>query len=371
MYAIVASMTLLSIDRLLAATKRGGRLRWLAYVLVTGAGFYMHVVAALIVPAEMLLFTVLGGWKERASRNGFLVAIGVLVVPYLPLLAWQLPMLARAEQTGYAFVPLPEMVGSLLWSYSQGVAASGSLWMVSLVLGLLVVGLLFPEKQMRAPGVGVLGWLLLPTFLFYLITLLRPIYAARYLIFISPALLLLLAAGVAGVARRSRPLAGVLLGGLLAVQLYGAWLQAHTLLKTDFRAATGYVAQRLHAGDLLLFEIPHGRYSFEYYYSRQAPQPLAPAAAGPYQVFLPLVDGGIGPYRWAEGPYTNRGMDDAELDRQMEMIVAGSRVVWLVASEAEMWDERGRVQDWLDAHGVLDDEAQFTRVGVYRYDLPP
>ena len=54
----------------------------------------------------------------------------------------------------------------------------------------------------------------------------------------------------------------------------------------------------------------------------------------------------------------------------MAALTAGRRVVWLVASEAPLWDERGLVQAWLDGHAQRVSEARFLRVTVYRYELP-
>jgi len=43
--------------------------------------------------------------------------------------------------------------------------------------------------------------------------------------------------------------------------------------------------------------------------------------------------------------------------------------VWLVLTEAELWDERGLTLSWLEANGERVDEAHFARVDVYRYVL--
>jgi hypothetical protein len=185
---------------------------------------------------------------------------------------------------------------------------------------------------------------------------------------VLPAFQLLLAAGVMAVARRSRLLAGLLLGALLVASGWGLWQQATTPLKADFRAATAYLTSHESHDDLILFQIPYGRYSYEYY-ARQ--RPGTPSKRGAYRIFLPSVGGGGGvSYRWAEGLYTNGGMGPGEVDRRMSEITAGSQVVWLVATEVEMWDERNLVQGWLDEHATLTEEAEFVRVTVYRYQFP-
>ncbi len=372
MYSLVVALVLVSMDRYLAALEAGGWHRWLGYVLATSAAFYVHLIAFLIVPAQALLFLVLRWRRGAMPWRPWLASMAALTVPYLPLLAWQLPLLLHPAETGYSFVPLHEMLYSLLTSYSLGVTWSGAFWVLALFVGLLLAAIfLWPAGRRGRDSLWVLGcWLVVPLAAFFAVTLVRPLYTARYLIFVLPAYLFLLALGLRAVGRRSQLLAGLLLAGLLAVNGWGLWLQATTSIKTDFRAATAYVAARMAPGDLILFQIPYGRYSFDYYYPREKPAAPAPPPGG-QRTFLPLVVGGGGePYPWAEGLFTNAGMSADEVARHMADVVAGRQVVWLVASEVSMWDQRGLVQAWLDEHATLRDEAQFTRVAVYRYQLP-
>ena len=218
----------------------------------------------------------------------------------------------------------------------------------------------------------LLCWLLVPAGGFFLVTLLRPMYTTRYLIFTLPAYLLLLAVGLVAVGQRSRLLVVGLLLGLLALNGWGLWLQARNPLKTDFRAATAYLTERLTPGDLVLFQIPYGRYSFEYYRSQQEAQAGgAPPRQAGFRVMLPLVaSGGAPAYSWAEGLYTNAGMAPEEAARQMAALTDGYQGVWLVATEVSLWDERGLVQAWLAEHAWCQQVQHFVRVDLYYYRFP-
>ena len=55
----------------------------------------------------------------------------------------------------------------------------------------------------------------------------------------------------------------------------------------------------------------------------------------------------------------------------MASVTAGYDVVWLVLTEAAMWDDRDFTRDWLEINAQRVDEAHFTRVDVYRYQLHP
>ncbi len=378
MYTLVVALALFSMDRYLAALDRGGWHRWLLYVMGTSVAMYVHLLAALMVPAQALLFLFIDGETRRTRWKPWLASMALLTLPYLPLLRWQLPMILTPDSaTGYPFVPLPGMLVSLLANYSLGVLHGDVRWRLVPFVGLLLAaGLVWQGQRSRLRSLAVLVcWLLVPVLSFFVITLVRPMFTARYLIFVLPAYLLLLAAGIVAIGRLSRLLAGLWLVTLLAASGWGVWNQARTPVKADFRQATQYVVSHHAAGDLILFQIPYGRHSFDYYYAlaqqTAPPQPVAPIDSGGFRAFLPLVaGGGRTPYLWEEGLYTNAGMSLDEVDRLMSRMLSGKRVVWLVATEVPLWDERDLVHTWLDEHATLTDEAQFLRVTVSRYELP-
>jgi hypothetical protein len=295
--------------------------------------------------------------------------MGILILPYVPLLAWQMPLLLVPAQTGYAFVSLPNMLYSLYANYSHGVVLEPTAWMLALTVGLVLAALLWGKTRGLTGAAlgGLLCWILVPVIAFFLVTLVRPMYTARYLIFIVPALLLLLAAGLFILWSRSRLLAGLALLILLLTNGWALSLQARTPLKADFRGATAYLTEHKGIGDLLIFQIPYGHHSYEYYLERQSENWVNFRR---HRLLLPSVVGGAGMHRrWVEGLYTNAGMDSQEVDRHMSEFTRDSQVVWLVATEATLWDERGLVKGWLDEHGILTDQAEFVRVTLFRYVL--
>ncbi|MCX7856292.1 MAG: hypothetical protein N2556_10070 [Anaerolineae bacterium] len=205
-------------------------------------------------------------------------------------------------------------------------------------------------------------WLAFPLLVIWLISLRQPLFTDRYLIWCAPAFYLLVGAGGMALTTKTRRhedikflnFASLCLRGLLFLALLGVFAlnlhaQATVPIKSDVRAAAAYVEARYRPGDLLIFQIPHIRYTFDYYF-------------GPTD------------YLWADGLYTNHRTDSGEYrlsedaaSRWMALIV-GERVrVWLVASEVEMWDERNLVQGWLEGAFSRADEAHFARVDVYGY----
>ena len=83
---------------------------------------------------------------------------------------------------------------------------------------------------------------------------------------------------------------------------------------------------------------------------------------------MPLVTiPGAASYRWAEGLYTNGGMNSGSAHMSMETLTAGTETVWLIATEVDLWDARGLVQAWLEQNASIVDDAHFVGVSVYQF----
>ena len=398
MYTLVLALGLLAIYSLRRAVEGGGWPWWAAQIAATSLAFYSHILAALLIPVQGLFYVT--WWPQARKRwRGALISLACLTLPYLPLAVWQAPLAFRTRDTGFYAYSLTEMIVILLNGWSRGVLNEGGSWPAALMGVLALSGLLSPvllsslstdaeEKPSPSTTLGdhlsMLIWLSVPLASIWLISLRQPLFTDRYLIWSAPAFYLLIALAlrsIAGFDRWSRWIAVTLLGAILIGNGTSLWRQATTPLKSDFRSAAGYVAgyedegtvdQSVGShdtskyqiylpttgsgpsgfGDLIIFQIPYGRFTFDYYFP---------------------VEG----YPWAEGLYTNHrtpnggyAMSEEQVAQQMREMTRGADAIWLVATEVSMWDERELVQRWLDIHAQRTAEAHFTRVDVYRYELP-
>jgi mannosyltransferase len=344
MYALVLSLGLLSTYLYWRALDEGRWGWWIGHIVVTSLAMYTHILAVLILLPQALWFLV--DWRRYRPRwRGWLVDMAALTLPYLPLAAWQVPVLLSDFQTGHPFFPLDDMVRVLFLAFSRGVATPWGPVPVSMAafLFLLLGGLALRTRNGYRGVLPLALWLAVPVLAVYLISLGMPIFTDRYLIYVAPAYALLLARGLEAIGGRSRPVQ-VLVAALLVFFLaQGWWTQATQPVKSDFRGAARLVAKGYGPGDLIVFQIPYGRYTFEYYYR--------------------------GPFEGAEGLYTNHGMSEAEADGQMQAMTTGRPAVWLVGTEMEMWDERHLVLAWLQAHGRQTHEVGLARVTVWRFEV--
>ncbi len=350
MYALVVVLALGSLAALLWALAPGARWpagRWLTYIVLTSLGFYTHVLLVLMLPVHALLFFM--GWPAtRHHLGGALVSLASFTLPYLPLVWWQWRLLTSASfQPGFEFVPFGRMSAILLAALGRGIRPLPNLGFAAVWVFLILAALLLAWRgPWRRSLLAVLAWLLLPPLLFYAITLQVPLFNDRYLIFIAPAFYLLAAVGLITVAARSRGLAAVALIVALGLQVYGIWGQMHTPIKADWRGAVAFVQANRSPGDIVLFQHPYNRFVYAYYAGWD--------------------------YPWREAPYApeTANMTVADVGARLAQLVEGARYVWLVESEAELWDPRGLNRQWLDSNGQPVADAPFNLVRVTRYQLP-
>jgi mannosyltransferase len=197
----------------------------------------------------------------------------------------------------------------------------------------------------------------------YLLSLRQPVYTDRYVIWLAPALMILLALGARTILDHAgllaRPLVAILLIYTIGFWLYAGWQQKTMTIKYDLRAGVTYVDERRDRDTLLILQIPHQQWAWQYYTSdfSFALFDEAPARMG----------------HWAEGLWTNGGQSDGEAQaivaEQMRALTANSAELWLLSSEVEMWDARHLMRAWLDSHGTLIEQAEFHGVQARHYRL--
>ncbi|MGL4649691.1 MAG: hypothetical protein ACRC1H_09815, partial [Caldilineaceae bacterium] len=343
MYAVVTFLALLATWLWFRGIERGGFWPWAGYALCVSLAMYTHLLMVLLIPVHLLWFVIvfpaLRG-EARGRRWGYLGALAVLTLPYLPMVVWQWQMLVATQKvTGFNHTPLLDMVRTLLLNHARGYAPSDSMWLLAPIYFLGLLGLLLGWSELRPPPAIaprrsgkriwpvvklevwqrfaiLLVWWTGPLAGIWLISLRQPVFTDRYVIWMLPALLIILALGVEvlrrNLGRAGLPVAATAVGILCAVWLHFAWLQSTTVIKYDLRAAIQYVAERRTPDQLLILQIPHTEWSYRYYSSDQGTDPFAGS------------DERLG--RWVGGLWTNGGAPDAEaiaeVDAQMRALTA-------------------------------------------------
>ncbi len=343
MYALVCTLVLVVLYVYRLAIQRADWRLWVAVIILTWVTAGVHIMGALLVPVLVLLFVV--WWpRSRSQWKVALVALAGVALPGLVAGPWALPTLLHGGNIGHHFVPLGSMARILLSAFSQGITNFGGDWaLVVVVYGMLAGTLLRSGSDQARPVMTAWVWLATPVLGLYAISLRVPMFVDRYLIWIGPAIYVLVARGIVQLRRRSALLGVVYLILVLGLNGWGVWKQLGEPIKSDFRAAAAFVRQRRRPDELALFHISYVRKTFEYYYGDAAP--------------------------WADGIPTDEQTRESAVDAEMRAHTAGYETVWLVLSEPEMWDRRGMTVDWLTRHAQLVSRADFARVSVRQYRL--
>jgi mannosyltransferase len=259
-------------------------LAWLAYIVFTSATLLTHGTAVFFPLATNLLILSLFAVKVASRfsqspisnlllRNWLLAQAGVLLLwsPWLPAFIRQslgvyrefwlpAPTWAKVGEVLLGFVseflPLPPGLIGVVGGLYTGLAALG---LISFRRRPALVAL--PLALFAVPFAGQL-----------LVSLRRPIFYGRTLIWISLPLYVLLAAGVCKLRRRRLMLTGLLM--ILATN--GLSLHAYytQFEKEQWEDVAALVAERVDPGDLILFNATWTQIPFDYYFHRLSDAPV-------------------------------------------------------------------------------------------------
>lgn len=417
MYALVVAFALLASWLWLRGIERREARYWIGYFGITSLSFYVHLLMILLIPLHMLWFVI--AWPQsRFAWRGYAAALAGLTLPYLPMIWWQWHMLtASAKLTGYNYTPFTDVLRTLLRNHIQGFAPDIELvWLAPLffvgLAGIVLGGLelkssqrrrsptaedingsmadsqrirpsdssLHPNRETEQSGrqrataaagtvagwrrmLIILSWLFLPIVLIHGLSLRQPVFVDRYIIWIGPAALLIVAVGMAVVWHNayfvSKPLTFLLFIYMSGFWLNMDWQQKQIEIKYDLRSAVSTVAEQRRLDELLILQIPHMEYSYRYYSSNQGSYPFVGSTER------------LG--RWMGGLWTNNGQPDdlarSEVAAHMERVTDGLKRIWVIRSEVEMWDARHLMDEWLDLHATLVEQWNFHGSQVRLYEL--
>jgi len=281
MYAVVTFFALASVYWQWRLTK-GARRRPAAvlYVLTTAASLYTHYFTIFLLLFQNLVWLV---WTLSPSAEGdrrgratlwlaSQLAVWLLFAPQLPI--------ALRQTTTYANPNLnPPGIGEFLsrsWTaYTVGTAVDPAVggWLagaLAVLLGLLVLVQVVgaPRRQVNTV-IFLLGWLLIPLAAYFLVLQRRPSFVPRYMMLVTPALMLLLAHGLSGPWPKAigHRLSAV---GYLSVAVafgLGTWSYFTNVeaYKDDSAGVVAWLADETTVRDVVYVDVPH---PFHYYADR-------------------------------------------------------------------------------------------------------
>ena len=225
------------------------------------------------------------------------------------------------------------------------------LWVLAAVLGL---GLVYYRKKLSI-FLFLAALFAIPILGELIVSIRRPIFLDRTLIWITIPLFLLLAAGIAQF--RFRFLMIVVLGILGANYLLSDGDYYRFVQKEDWSTAAGYVANFAQKDDLVLFNDAFVQIPFDYYFNTYEDQYAIQVEK--HGVPADMFDGGI----------LEPKMTDSDIPGLVSLL-SGRKRVWLVYSHNWYTDPRGLIPQTFASNMKLIRQRDFYGGQVQLYEAP-
>ncbi len=378
MYALLtfnASLALLTLSHLLfdlGTTPRKTALLCVAFASTTVAAMLTHNTAVFFPIAANALIAgwhVWRRWSENKTtpgaryappslKNWALLQLGILVLWGV----WLRPFVIQSRGVYAEFwLPAPTWgkIAETLKNFLSAFLPNDLGW-GHMLWGLYVAlfGLRIRAWRERPPVLlFLLAFLSLPFLGELAISLKRPIFYDRTLIWTTIPLYLILAAGIRQLRRRSWRVAILLV--LAAINGLSARQYFVHFEKEQWEQAAIYVAQSAHKDDLVLFNATWVQIPFDYYFERIEERALG----------APLARHGVPVDLFARGILEPK-MSASDLPRLRALIKERERV-WLIYSHQWYTDPERLIPLALERELVMRDRRDFRGVQVRLYGLPP
>jgi len=258
-YSLVLFLAIVATYLLVKALRYPRWWRWVVYVLVAVTLVYAHLFASGLLLVHLLMVLTYESRPAMRYLVGSAVMGAVLLAPALVVSA------ANAADV-LAWVPPPSVdvvIRGLERHAGQG--GPGPLGPIGGVLPavFLVTALIAVWTAIRGPGdrrwavLMVLAWVIVPILAALVVSIVKPIYVARYLIYVVPAISLLVAVGVDALPRARLGPAVAVMTVVLAANAVAGWYG--TVPRPDWRAATAFILERGKPADRSVFINDGGR----------------------------------------------------------------------------------------------------------------
>ncbi|HTP07077.1 MAG TPA: glycosyltransferase family 39 protein [Anaerolineae bacterium] len=344
----------------------GTDLAWVAFIVFSAATLFTHNTAVFFSLATNIFVIGLMLYQRRKksgsppalrapSWGNWVKAQIAIFILWSP---WIIPFIQQAGRVNQEFwIPTPDwdfITTTLRFFLNNLVPSQVSQVMTLILCALLVLGLVYYRKRLSI--FFLLAALFAVPFLGELIVSIhRPIFLGRTLIWITIPLFLLLAAGLAQLRFRLLMIVALMVlitNYVLADSDYYRFVQ-----KEDWSTAAGYVANFAQKDDLVLFNSNFVVIPFDYYF--KAYEDLYAIQVEKQGVPQDLFESGI----------LEPKMTENDIPGLISMLRGHNRV-WLVSSHADITDPKGLIPPTLASQMKLTRTRDFYGGQVQLYETP-
>jgi mannosyltransferase len=368
-YAMVVFFAALATWLLVKNLQAPSSAHWKTYAVLCALTTYSHFFGALLVPAHIISLL---SWRRdeipwRKLVSSFLV-FGVLTVP-IAIFVFAIYVLKLGAPPNLWFPPLQPDSLLILGADFSGVYGRILLTLDVLAIGMAALGAArVRNSEAHASDAWaytlLFSWLVTPVVIVLAISLVKPLFIPRFLIYCLPAFLLLVAVGIS----RLRPpaLAWGLFVAIAACSILGDlryYQYDFDMRRQDWRAVTSYVFDHAQPGDRILFYEPAGEAPFNYYSWIRKSASLRPKTlyADSANNWIGLNPSDLKPEDLIRIPGTN-----------LRAAPPAGKRIWLVlmylTGTEQEFDTGKSVGEWLSNGRQQIDEQDFTPLKILLFD---
>ncbi len=277
MYALHMLLAGLTTLFLLKALQSNRWTLWLAYGIIINFLGYSHFFGALTIVVQGLIVFVTT-WKKWRTLRSYIVTMVLVALPYLPVVRFVLQILPSfsLQDISKGFVPLPNMLREIGSEYTLRVSMlqvphpQRLLWPLAV---LLTLGLVEAWRRGWRQGVWVASLLVLPTLIFYPISLRIPVFSPKYLSASFLFFIIVLALALEALRAFWKPM---LLIGLAGMVAFAGWANVRILTnpefqRSDWKAAARYLEAHVEPDDAIVVFASYIHRALGIYYKGAAP----------------------------------------------------------------------------------------------------
>jgi mannosyltransferase len=292
-YSLFLLLATLSSGFLVAYIRDPSRTHRRLYILCSILAAYAHLYALLLLAAQALALRCLYRRDTEDRRSSDLRRIwATIAIAVLPLVIF----VAKTGAGPIRWIHRPGPHDLLAFAEHLAGNSSWSLLLIFVVASILAVIPIARRLTARAQNWEVwraqflLLWLFFPIVLTIALSIIRPVFLPRYLIFCLPPLVILVAAGMARL-RNSWLLAAALTCVLILSTQGISFVYGHDI-DTDpdaAGAASTFILDHAQPGDAILFHKPHARVPYEFFLSLRTAE-TAPSPEIVFPHYAPSLD---------------------------------------------------------------------------------
>ncbi|MFC2102666.1 glycosyltransferase family 39 protein [Bacteroidota bacterium] len=195
-YSLFVFLSILSVLLFLELIKKFKTRLLIGLIVVNILLIYSHFFAFWILVLEYSFILVFKDLRKRLFRP-FLFMAAVLLIAFLPYLSIFIGRFLASSGGTWLEPPTLSSLYNLLWKFcNQPVPTVGVIVILSLGLGKYLFSVIKGNSVSRTSVLFLVAWFLLPTLLTFLISFALPLFYEKYLVFISPAIYLLIGVSV-------------------------------------------------------------------------------------------------------------------------------------------------------------------------------